>query len=86
MVPRHGFVQRERFHFPLRPRVQVVGIHEITAGPARTGGALLVVRGSLRRRFEFRNHANTVREPRQFSEEMRELGIDFLGHDTVAVY
>src|SRR5271154_212122 len=28
MMPGHGFVQRQRFHLPFRPRVQVVRIHE----------------------------------------------------------
>ena len=60
VMPWDRFVQGKRFHLPFRPRAQVVGVHEITAGAAGARGARLVVRGGLRRSFEIRNDANAV--------------------------
>src|SRR5258708_32101893 len=85
VMPRNRFVQRERLHLPLRPRVQVVCVHEITAGTSRLRRARLVVGRRLRRSLEIRNLAHAVRQARQLPEEVPEFGIDFLGNDAVAV-
>src|ERR1700733_707035 len=45
---RHRFVQRERLHLPFRPRVQIVGIHEIAARPSDGRRTRLVIGGRLR--------------------------------------
>src|SRR6202158_527063 len=86
MVPGDSFVERERFHFPLRPRVQIVSVDEIAAGASGPRRTALVISGGLRRRLEIRNDADAVGQPRQLAEKMRESGIDALGDDAVPVH
>src|SRR5260370_51855 len=54
MMSGNRFVQGERFHLPFRPRMQVVGVHEITACPPSARGAWWVASArethTLRRR------------------------------------
>src|SRR5436853_359528 len=42
MMPGYRFMQRERFHFPLWPRVKVKGVDEIAAWPPRARCTRLV--------------------------------------------
>src|SRR6266478_2992093 len=86
MVPGDRFMQRERFHFPLGPRVQIVRIDEIAAGPPGLRRTRLIVSGGLRGRLEIGNGADAVRQARQLAEKMRQAGIDALGDDAVAVH
>src|SRR6266404_708169 len=86
MVPRHSFMQRERFHLVLRPRVQIVRVHEVAARSASRRRSRLVISGRLRRRLEIRNGADAVRQARQLTEKMRQPRIDTLGNDAIAVH
>src|SRR6266404_4767358 len=52
MVPGNRLMQRECFHFPLGPRVQIVRVDEEAARPPRLRRAALIIRRGLRRRFE----------------------------------
>src|SRR5437879_3655647 len=86
MMSWNGFMQGEGFHLPFRPRTQVIGVHEITAGAAGSGRAGLVVGCGLRGSFEIRNDANAVGQARQLSEEVRELRVDLLRDNAIAVH
>src|SRR5712692_9060999 len=86
VMPGHGFVQRERFHLPLRPRAQIVGVHEIASRPARARRPRLIIGGRLRRRLEIRNRTHTVGQTRELAEKARKLRINLLGNDAVAVH
>src|SRR5258705_1345205 len=86
MVPRHSFMQRERLHLVLRPRVQIVCVDEVAARPTSRRRSRLVISGSLRRRLEIRNGADAVGQSRQLAEKMRQPRIDTLGNDAIAVH
>ncbi len=65
MMAGHGFVQRQRLHFPLRPRLQLVRVRVHVAGTAGGRRAGLVVGGRLRRRDGIGHALDAVRQARQ---------------------
>ncbi len=86
MVAGDSFVERERLHFPLGPRVKIVGVDKIAAGTAGLRRAGLIVGSGLRRRLEIGNRANAVGQARELAKKMRQPGIDALGDNAVAVH
>src|SRR5256712_10921672 len=86
MMARHGLVKRERFHLPLRSRVQLVRVYEIPARSARVRSARLVIRRRLRRRLKFGYRSDAIRQTRQLSKQARQLRIHLLHNEAVAVH
>ena len=80
MMTRNGLVQRKCHHFIKRTAQQIVRIDRIKTGTGTIGGTAAVIgRGGAWCQV-IRNFHDTVREPWQCFEQLRQLAVHFLEH------
>ena len=83
MMAGHGFMQRERHHFPDQPRLRLVEVDvEIPWPPAVDRTGVVISRGRVRSQI-VRNRHHPVWGARQHTKDARQLRIDALGQRAV---